>query len=90
MLNCKQASELMSQAMDAKLPFSKRMALRLHLFICDGCTNFFSQISFLRKAARCRDKCLHCEDLYLSKEARQRISRALEDANVQKDKEAGD
>ena len=87
MLNCKQASALMSRTMDAKLPFGKRMALKLHLFVCHGCTNFFSQISFLRKAARYRGKCRYCDDLRLSEEARQRIFRALKDAQAQKDKE---
>lgn len=90
MLNCKQASALMSRAMDAKLPFGKRMALKLHLFICDGCTNFSSQMSFLRKAARNSVKCLHCEELHLSAEARQRIARAVKNAPALKDEEAED
>lgn len=87
MLNCKQASALMSRAMDEKLPFGKKMTLKLHLFICDGCTNFFSQIFLLRKAAQSLDKCRACQDLRLSDEAKQRIARALRDAEVQKDKE---
>lgn len=90
MLNCKQASALMSRTMDEKLPFGNRMALRLHLFICDGCTNFFSQLILLRKAARSLGKCQHCKDLSLSEEARQRISRALKDAQAKKDKDATD
>ncbi|HEY3326681.1 MAG TPA: zf-HC2 domain-containing protein [Novimethylophilus sp.] len=85
MLNCKQASALMSRAMDEKLPFGKRMALKLHLFICDGCTNFSSQTFLLRKAARSFGKCRHCKDLRLSDEARQRIFRALKDVQARKD-----
>lgn len=87
MLNCKQASALMSRAMDEKLPFGKKMALKLHLFICHGCTNFSSQIYLLRKAARSLGKCQACQDLFLSDEAKQRILHALENAQEQKDKE---
>lgn len=90
MLNCKQASALMSQAMDETLPFGKKMALKLHLFICHGCTNFSSQIYLLRQAARSLGKCQACLDLRLSDEAKQRIARALRDAEVQKDKEANE
>ena len=43
MLTCKDASELLSQAQDRTLGLRERLALRLHLLICDGCTNF-SQI----------------------------------------------
>ena len=77
MLNCKQASELMSQAMDTPLPFGKRMSLKLHLIMCDGCSNFLSQISFLHKAARHLDKSGHCESMHLSDVARKRIREAM-------------
>lgn len=88
MLNCKQASALMSRTMDETLPLGKRLALRLHLFICDGCTNFFSQITLLRKASRAIGSCQHCEDLTLSDEARKRISHALEEAKARKENDA--
>lgn len=86
MLNCKQASALMSRAMDENLPLGKKMALRVHLFICDGCTNFSSQISLLRKAARSFRERPPGKDLHLSDEARQRIHRAIQDARSQKNK----
>ena len=85
MLNCKQASELISQSVDETLPLRKRLALRVHLFICDGCSNFTSQIDFLRKVANRHDKCPQCQNLHLSQEAKQRISRALKNAQAKKD-----
>lgn len=90
MLNCKQASALMSRAMDEKLPFGKILALKLHLFICDGCTNFSSQIFLLRQAARLFGKRQPSHDPHLSEEAKQRISHALRDALAQKDKEGNE
>ena len=49
-LSCREASRLLSQGLDRKLGFGERVMLRVHLKICDGCTNFKSQVAFLRKA----------------------------------------
>ena len=51
-LSCKEAARLLSQDLDRKLGFGERVALRLHLAICDGCANFRKQIQFLRRAVR--------------------------------------
>jgi len=56
-LTCKEASRLVSQGLDRRLGFAERLGLRLHLLICDGCTNFSKQVAFLRKAmARLADR----------------------------------
>jgi hypothetical protein len=52
MLSCKEAARLVSQGLDRRLGLGERLALRLHLAICDGCTNFRKQVLFLRKALR--------------------------------------
>lgn len=80
MLNCKQASELLSREMDQKLPLGKRLSLKLHLFMCHGCSNFISQLKFLRSIVRHHRDCPQCDHLRLSDEARQRIYRAMEEA----------
>jgi len=50
MLSCKEVTRLVSQDLDRRLPFGRRVALRVHLAICDGCTNFKKQMDFLRRA----------------------------------------
>lgn len=40
MLNCKQATALMSQGMDRKLGIFLKANLHFHLIMCDGCRNF--------------------------------------------------
>jgi len=50
MLSCKQVSRLVSQGLDRDLGFTERVKLRVHLAICDGCTNFSRQMTFLREA----------------------------------------
>ena len=52
MLTCKQVSRLVSQGLDRELGFADRVRLRVHLAICDGCTNFSKQMDFLRRAVR--------------------------------------
>ena len=52
MLTCKEATRLVSQGLDRRLGFAERVALRVHLAICDGCTAFSKQAAFLRKAIR--------------------------------------
>jgi hypothetical protein len=52
MLNCKQASELLSQALDRNITLREKFSLRLHLLICGGCNNFSKQIQVMREACR--------------------------------------
>jgi hypothetical protein len=52
LLSCKETSRLLSQREDRELAFGERIALRLHLAICDGCRNVGAQFKFLRRAVR--------------------------------------
>ena len=52
MLTCKDASELLSQAQDRTLGLRERLALKLHLLICAGCTNFSRQLELIRVTLR--------------------------------------
>ncbi|HYD57723.1 MAG TPA: zf-HC2 domain-containing protein [Burkholderiales bacterium] len=51
-LKCRDAARLASQAMDRRLTLGESAALRVHLSICEGCTNFRKQVEFLRAAIR--------------------------------------
>jgi len=50
MINCKEATRLVSQNLDRRLGFGEWLRLRLHLRICDACANFKKQVAFLRRA----------------------------------------
>ncbi len=52
MLSCKEVSLLLSKACDQELPWRVRLAVRLHLFYCRGCTQFEKHLQFLRAAGR--------------------------------------
>jgi hypothetical protein len=51
-LSCREATRLVSQGLDRRLGLGERVALRLHLALCDGCTHFKRQMDFLRRALR--------------------------------------
>ena len=52
MLSCKETTRLLSQGEDRKLGLGERVALRVHLAICDGCRNVNAQLGFLRLAMK--------------------------------------
>jgi hypothetical protein len=49
-ITCQHASRLLSQQQDEPLPFAKRVRLRLHLLVCDACTNVSRHFAALRLA----------------------------------------
>jgi hypothetical protein len=52
MIDCREAARLISQHADLPLPLARRLKLRLHLVICDACSNFSRQVQHLRKGVR--------------------------------------
>jgi hypothetical protein len=52
MMSCKKSTELMSQQLDRKLSTMETVALRFHLTLCRGCTNFKRNMDFLRTACK--------------------------------------
>jgi hypothetical protein len=51
-ISCKEASRLLSQAMDRPLGLWQRARLRLHLSLCDACSNFKRQLEVVRQGVR--------------------------------------
>jgi hypothetical protein len=81
MLNCRQATRLISQSMDGKLPWHRRLGMRIHLLYCVWCQRYAAQLKFLRTAA----KELSPEDSSsaspkLSDQAKQQMRERLRDA----------
>ncbi len=51
MMNCRQATRLLSDAQEHKLPIMDRAALKMHVVMCSGCRNFAKQMGVLREIA---------------------------------------
>jgi hypothetical protein len=52
MLNCEQATRLLSESQERPLSVSERAVLRVHTLICSGCRHFGDQLGFLRQAMK--------------------------------------
>lgn len=81
MLNCKQASHLVSQAIDQKLPLGRRLSLRFHLMMCSACRAYRRQLQFMNAVANriLRSEPKQAEDAMLSPEARERLIELVRD-----------
>jgi hypothetical protein len=77
MTTCKETTELASRAMDERLSFGDRVAMRLHLAICENCTRFTRQLQEMRRLFR--EETGDDDDAAgLSDPARQRIETELQ------------
>lgn len=52
MLSCREATRLMSEALDRSLKPSERIRLYIHVTVCAGCRNFGKHMHFIRDACR--------------------------------------
>lgn len=52
MLNCERASELLSRALDERLPVTTRMRLRFHVTLCRCCSALEKNFGMLRDTVR--------------------------------------
>ncbi len=52
MLMCKEATQLLSESLEHRLPWRDRLRLRLHVLICAGCRRTGEQFSFLHSISR--------------------------------------
>lgn len=52
MLNCHDATRLMSESQEHALSLKDRIVLRTHVMMCVGCRNFEKHLPVLRRAAR--------------------------------------
>lgn len=84
MLNCKQASKLISQSLDRPLSWAERCQLKLHLIICTPCRRFSRQLKLLAAAIHLRSKIIeNDQDIKLSPEVKNRILQASTKGSVQ-------
>jgi len=51
MLNCQEATRLLSDRLEQPLSRGQRLALILHTLMCSACRNFGKQAEFLRRTA---------------------------------------
>ena len=56
MMNCQQATRLISESQERALSLSEKVSLKVHLMVCSGCKNFSLQVPFLSQAMKAYTK----------------------------------
>lgn len=81
MLSCQEATKLLSESLDSRLPPLKRLQLSMHVLICSACRRFQGQMRHLQGIGAAFSERVDAgpAGAQLSEEARARIQRALED-----------
>lgn len=71
---------MVSESLDEKLPFHRRVFIRMHLMMCKHCFRFRKQLLILRRACRIQERSDEVLDpsMGLSAEARERIKHTIE------------
>jgi len=77
LFSCKQVSALISESMDRKLPFYKRMGIQFHLMMCALCRRYRKQLLLIRSVFREGDKQDESSCDVLSADARERIEKEI-------------
>jgi hypothetical protein len=83
MLTCKEASFLASKEMDGTLSWREKMALRLHVGMCNMCRRYLRDLKRLRvmmRRAGIAGQTLLPTTATLPEKARERIKQALNNA----------
>jgi predicted anti-sigma-YlaC factor YlaD len=52
MPTCKEVHRLTSEGLDRDLTMVERVRVRVHLVMCEACTNFTAQMQLIRRAMR--------------------------------------
>ncbi len=81
MLSCKKVAELASQSLDSRLSFRQRIAFRMHLMVCDLCSQYVAQLRFLHKSMSSYDEHFDSIDseIKLSDERREQIRQVIKE-----------
>jgi hypothetical protein len=86
MITCEEATRLMSESLDRKLPIGKRIGLRMHLLMCRLCPRFWRQLLLLKNATDLYKKGME-EDMSISlpAETREKMKNLFETNSEKKD-----
>ncbi len=76
---CKNMAPLFSHALDRKLTLSEKIRVKLHIFTCEACLNYVSNLKFMREVFREKKENLENENSHFSlrPEASERIKTTL-------------
>ena len=78
-MNCKQASQVISQSLDRKLSLRERFALKFHLLICNACKHFNQQLVAMRTSFKRLNASIENDtNVQMPSETKQRLLKSIE------------
>ena len=83
MMECNEATQLISESQERRLTVRERFWLKIHLWKCHVCKNFVKTVSFLGLQARKLGEDgspAENDSVCLSDDAKERIRRAMEES----------
>ncbi len=79
MMDCRKASQLISQSLDQKLSMRVRFTLQFHLLLCKYCSRFSQQLNVLNVAIRNIGRLVENDkNITLPKDTKESIIKAFE------------
>lgn len=84
MFNCRKVTQMVSEAMDRKLPLYQRAMIRTHLLMCKYCARFRDQLQVIRELSRRQktDDSTLDPSAVLPTEARERIKETIKSSTT--------
>ena len=81
MISCKEAMELASKELDARLSGKERLLLWIHVWICRGCSRYQQQLQWLHELYKQSSPESWLPDVTLPPQAKDRIRQRLRREN---------
>ena len=78
-MDCKQASQVISKALDRKLTLRERLALKFHLLVCNACKQFNQQLIALRSTFKKLNAAIENDtNIQMPSETKNRLLKSIE------------
>lgn len=84
MFNCREVSQLVSEAMDRELSLTKKMGVRFHLMMCRYCARFGDQLTRIRDMIHAQQED-NIPSLTMDDKVKARLNQLIEQRKKEKD-----
>ncbi len=84
--NCRHVARLVSESMDYKLSFGRRLGIRFHLLMCSHCARYKKQLYFIRRIISSHPSLMNdTTHLTMDENAKNRLRKIISKNNQSKD-----
>ncbi|MGK5094129.1 zf-HC2 domain-containing protein [Deltaproteobacteria bacterium TL4] len=87
MINCQEATLLISEALDHPLSWTQQIELKFHLWVCKNCPGYARKIQWVHEIVKRWTPAPH---IHLSAESKEKIKQALRQSLKQRNNQKND